>query len=144
MEEISTSDYQALGHFRYHIRRFLQFSEAAARAEGLEPQQHQMLLAIRSEPEPDGPTIGKLAENLFLKHHSAVGLVDRLVERGLAERTRAGEDRRQVRVRLTPTGLEKLLRLSSVHREELGSSGPILVNSLTELLSGLPAEAPHH
>jgi DNA-binding MarR family transcriptional regulator len=144
MEEISTSDYQALGHFRYHIRRFLHFSEAAARAEGLEPQQHQMLLAIRSEPEPDGPTIGQLAENLFLKHHSAVGLVDRLVERGLAERTRAGEDRRQVRVRLTPTGLEKLLRLSSVHREELGSSGPILVNSLTELLSGLPAEAPHH
>jgi DNA-binding MarR family transcriptional regulator len=144
VEEISTADYEALGHFRYHIRRFLHFSEAAARAEGLEPQQHQMLLAIRSGPDPDGPTIGQLAENLFLKHHSAVGLVDRLVERGLAERTRGADDRRQVRVRLTATGLEKLLRLSSVHRQELRSSGPDLVNSLTELLSRLPADLPQH
>jgi DNA-binding MarR family transcriptional regulator len=144
MEDVRKVDYEALGHFRYHIRRFLHFSEAAARAEGLEPQQHQMLLAIRSGPEPDGPTISQLAENLFLKHHSAVGLVDRLVERGLAERTRAGDDRRRVRVRLTATGLEKLLRLSSVHQQELRLSGPILVNALTELLQGLPAEVPQH
>ncbi|HWC97303.1 MAG TPA: MarR family transcriptional regulator [Candidatus Sulfopaludibacter sp.] len=135
---MDTAEYQALGSFRYQIRRFLHFSEAAARAEGLEPQQHQMMLAIRSLWDPDttdaGPTMGELAENLLLKHNSAVGLVDRLVERQLAERTRAEKDRRQVRVRLTPSGLEKLHRLSSVHREELSSSGPVLVNALQALL----------
>lgn len=140
--DLPISDYRALGQIRYQIRRFQHFSEAAARAEALEPQQHQMMLAIRTWEEPDAPTVGALAENLFLKHHSAVGLVDRLEERGLVQRVRAGGDRRQVQVHLTTAGLEKLRRLSSIHREELRSSGPVLVQALTSLVAGLAADLP--
>jgi len=138
VEDLYISDYQALGQFRYQIRRFLHFSEGAARSEGLEPQQHQMMLAIRAWNEADPPTIGALAEHLLLKHHSAVGLVDRLAEHGLVERVRGAEDRRQVRVRLLPQGLDKLRRLAGIHREELRTSGPILVDALSALLQRLP------
>jgi DNA-binding MarR family transcriptional regulator len=131
------SDYQALGQFRYQIRRFLHFSEAAAQAEDLEPQQHQMMLAIRAWDEQDAPTIGSLAAHLLLKHHSAVGLVDRLADHGLVERVRGDDDHRQVRVHLTAQGLAKLRRLTSAHREELRSSGPVLVGALDALLRGL-------
>jgi len=119
-----------LSRFRYQIRRFLYFSEEAARAEGLEPQQHQMLLAIEASGEDGGPTVGYLAEQLFIRHHSAVGLLDRLEERGLVERTRGLEDRRQVRVRMTAAGSDKLNRLSRQHREELRKSAPELVEAL--------------
>lgn len=132
--EFSTRDYQALSSFRWQIRRFLHFSQEAALSEGLEPQQHQMMLAIRATNEPDGPTIGELAEELLIRHHSAVGLVDRLVERGLVERARAAVDRRQVRVRLTSEGDRKLQRLSHTHRAELRQSGPDLVEALASLL----------
>ncbi|HLY17447.1 MAG TPA: MarR family transcriptional regulator [Bryobacteraceae bacterium] len=138
-QTLTTSDYRALGKFRYQIRRFQHFSEMAARAEDLEPQQHQMMLAIRTWEEPDAPTVGDLAAHLLLKHHSVVGLIDRLAERGLVERVRGESDRRNVRVHLTPEGFTKLERLSSVHREELRSSGPILVNALGALLQGLTA-----
>ncbi len=139
-KDLPLSDYRALGQFRYQIRRFLHFSEAAARAEDLEPQQHQMILAIRAWDGPDAPTIGELAAHLLLKHHSAVGLVDRLEQHGLVERVRDEGDRRQVRVHLTPEGRAKLERLSSAHRAELRSSGPILVNTLSALLHGLPVD----
>ena len=135
--DLPISDYRALGQFRHQIRRFLHFSEAAARAENLEPQQHQMILAIRAWDEPGAPTIGELAAHLLLKHHSAVGLVDRLVQRGLVERVRDADDHRQVRVHLTAEGRAKLNRLSSAHREELRSSGPLLVHALDGLLHGL-------
>ncbi len=133
-EDLRLADYRALGQFRFQIRRFLHFSEAAARAEGLEPQQHQMLLAIRAWDGSHEPTISDLAEHLFLKHHSAVGLIDRLAERGLAERVRVSEDRRQVQVRLTPEGVEKLRRLSSAHRQELQNTAPHLVQALQSLI----------
>ena len=146
MDDLRTSDYQALAEFRHLIRRFLHFSEAAARAEGLEPQQHQMLLAIRTwhdrQGEPDVPNIGELADHLMLKHHSAVGLVDRLAERGLVERLRVPGDRRQVRVRLTAEGLDKLKRLSSTHYRELRESGPALVGALNSLLQDLVPDGP--
>ena len=132
--DLSAADYRSLGAFRYQIRRFLHFSEEAAKAEGLEPQQHQMLLAIRALDEAVGPTIGRLAEHLMIQHHSAVGLIDRLDERKLVERVRGDEDRRQVRIRLTPGGENKLRRLSSVHREELRQAGPLLVKALGGLL----------
>jgi DNA-binding MarR family transcriptional regulator len=141
-EELSSADYAALGEFRYRIRRFLHFSEEAARQEELEPQQHQMLLAIRAVAEPEGPTIGALAEHLLIRHHSAVGLIDRLEERGLVARARGAGDRRQVRVHLTPEGEEKLNRLSTIHRAELLSTGPLLVKTLHSLLEGLPPHTP--
>lgn len=133
-EKFSRSDYRALSRFRFQIRRFLHFSEEAARAEGLEPQQHQMLLAIEASGEEGGPTVGHLADQMMIRHHSAVGLLDRLEERGLVERVRGDEDRRQVRVRMTRTGLEKLHRLTHQHREELRKSGPELVDALRAVI----------
>jgi DNA-binding MarR family transcriptional regulator len=133
-DDLTSAEYQALGEFRYQIRRFLHFSEEAAKADGLEPQQHQILLAIRACRAPDGPTIGKLAERLLIRHHSAVGLIDRLAERGLLDRVKDSEDSRQVHIQLTPEGAAKLRRLSDGHREELSRTGPLLVEALGKLL----------
>jgi DNA-binding MarR family transcriptional regulator len=129
-ETLSPADYSALSRFRYQIRRFLHFSEEAARSEGLEPQQHQLLLAIEACDEPIGPTVGYLADQLLIRHHSAVGLLDRLEEHGFVQRIRGEEDRRQVRVRMTPAGSKKLHRLTHLHRDELRRSGPELVTAL--------------
>jgi len=135
VDDLSDADYRALGEFRYQIRKFLHFSEQAARDEGLEPQQHQMLLAIRAFDRGAGPTIGHLAEQLFVRHHSAVGLIDRLEERGLVRRVRASDgDRRQVCVELTDDGKAKLQHLTNVHRAELLTSDPGLVRALEELV----------
>jgi DNA-binding MarR family transcriptional regulator len=135
--QLSPADYRALSNFRYEIRRFLHFSEEAARAEGLEPQQHQMLLAIEGLDENGSPTISQLADHLIVRHHSAVGLVDRLEQRGLVERTRGGEDRRQVRVCLTKVGVDNLHRLTRIHREELRRSGPKLVKALRGVIDSV-------
>jgi DNA-binding MarR family transcriptional regulator len=122
-----------LAEFRYQIRRFLRFSEQAARRAGLEPAQHQLLLAVKAH---DGePTVGDLAERLQLRHHSVVGLIDRLAESGLVRRNRAEGDRRQVRVRLTPKGEAVLRKLSLDHRAELGSAGCALAVSLQAILA---------
>jgi DNA-binding MarR family transcriptional regulator len=132
--KLARTDYRALAAFRYQIRRFLHFSEMAARNEGLEPQQHQMMLGIHASPGEDGPTVGELADFLMIRHHSAVGLLDRLVERGLAERVRGTADRRQVRIRLTPSGSESLHRLSALHHRQLREWGPELVGLLSGVL----------
>jgi DNA-binding MarR family transcriptional regulator len=132
--DLSSADFRALADFRHQIRRFLHFSEEAAREEGLEPQQHQLLLAIRALDDGAGPAIGSLAEHLFIRHHSAVGLIDRLEERRLVVRVRMEPDRRLVRVKLTPAGEMKLHRLSRAHRTELRKSGPRLVETLDALL----------
>jgi len=136
MDDLSASDYRALSDFRYQIRRFLHFSEDAARAEGLESHQYQMLLAIKALADSDDPTVGRLATHLLIRHHSAVGLLDRLQERGLITRVRAQDgDRRQVSVRLTQEGHAKLKNLARVHRGELLTFGPDLVRALQALLS---------
>jgi DNA-binding MarR family transcriptional regulator len=132
---MKASEYRALSEFRCQIRRFLHFSEAAARSEGLEPQQHQILLAVRGLADRQGPTVGELAEHLIVRHHSVVGLIDRLEQHGLVERIRDDADRRQVRVILTPDGNSKLRRLSTVHKEELRTSGPRLVQALQAALA---------
>ena len=134
---LSPADYSALGEFRYRIRGFLQFSESAARGEGLEPQQHQLLLAVRALDHTDGPTVGALADHLLIRHHSAVGLIDRMAQRGLVARAPGTQDRRQVIVRLTAQGETKLRRLSVIHREELRHSGPALVAALSSILGHL-------
>jgi DNA-binding MarR family transcriptional regulator len=135
VKDLSAGDYHALSDFRYQIRKFLHFSEEAARAEDLEPHQHQMLLAIKAFSGSDGPTVGGLAAHLLIRHHSAVGLLDRLEERRLIKRVRARDgDRRQVSVRLTRAGETRLKRLTRVHRAELRTSGPGLVRALQALL----------
>jgi DNA-binding MarR family transcriptional regulator len=141
---MTQDDYRVLADFRYQIRRFLRFSEQAAAAEGLEPQQHQFLLAIRAETEPDAPTIGRIADRLLIHHHSAVGLADRLEERGMVERVRGTGDRRMVRLRLTPLGAEVLARLSALHSRELRHSGPDLVEVLEGILSKVRPPGDEH
>ena len=135
--ELSKAEYELLAAIRYALRRFLRFSEDAARGVGLQPQQHQALLAVKGFPGRDWVTIGELAERLQIHHHSAVGLVNRLVAQGLMERTPATADRRQVHVTLSGQGLALLERLSTVHKAELKEFGP----ELTLLLARLKEES---
>jgi DNA-binding MarR family transcriptional regulator len=123
-------DYAALADFRYEIRRFLNFSEGAARAAGLEPQQHQALLAIKGRSEFD-TTVGVLADRLQIRHHSAVELSRRLESRGWIRRSRNGRDRREVQLRLTPCAERLLAKLSRAHRDELRTSEPRLIRALS-------------
>jgi DNA-binding MarR family transcriptional regulator len=141
--DISESDYRALGEFRYQIRRFLHFSEEAARSRGLEPQQHQLLLAVRSLPAGVKPAVGNIADRLQIRHHSTVELIDRLVSSGLVTRSRDDDDRRNVIVRLTPAGSRLIRELSVHHREELRTGGPDLVRSLEAIIgAGGPLSGP--
>jgi DNA-binding MarR family transcriptional regulator len=91
--DLTDKDYRALHDFRYAIRRFLRFSEEAARASGIEPQQHQLLLAIRAGY---ADSVAMLAERMQLQHHSTVELIDRVEARGLARRIRSDQDHRRV------------------------------------------------
>ena len=130
---VSQADYEALAAFRYALRQFLHFSETAAEAVGLTPQQHQTLLAIIGFPGGAQVTIGDLAERLQIRHHSAVGLVDRLAAQELVTREAAQDDRRQVRVALTERGEQVLASLSVTHREELRRISPNLKQLLAQL-----------
>jgi DNA-binding MarR family transcriptional regulator len=127
-------DFKAMAELRYQIRLFLRFSENAARAAGVEPQQHQLLLAVRGLPDGLKPTIGALAERMQLQHHSTVELIDRLVDRGFLCRLRATDDRRQVFVKLTRDGENFLKKLSLYHLQELQSTGPKFVKILQSLI----------
>ncbi|HEY8947974.1 MAG TPA: MarR family transcriptional regulator [Rhizomicrobium sp.] len=122
--KLAAADYRILAEFRFLLRRFLVFSEDAARAAGLAPQQHQALLAIKGFG--GAPTIGDLAEQLVIKHHSAVGLVDRLVKAGYLKRSQDRNDRRRVTLALTSSGEKLLADLSSTHRDELRMLTPSL------------------
>jgi DNA-binding MarR family transcriptional regulator len=132
--QLSTREFQALAEFRFQIRRFLRFSEDQARAAGIEPQQHQLLLAIKGLPDGVKPTIGELASRMLIRHHSAVELVDRLAEHGAVERMATEEDHRQVLVRLTRKGETLLHGLSVAHHDELLDRGPELMKSLRKVL----------
>jgi DNA-binding MarR family transcriptional regulator len=128
-------DYGALARFRFELRGFLHFSERAAHAAGIEPQQHQLLLALKGLPTPDDPpTVGNLAAWLAIQHHSAVELVDRAVARGLVSREHDAHDRRRVLVHLTAEGEALLDRLSVMHQHELQSTAPALLAALKRVL----------
>ncbi len=133
-DELTMNDYQALAEFRYQIRRFLHFSEQIAREAGLEPQQQQLLLALKGLPGGRKATIGELAERLQIQHHSTVELIDRMVERDLIERNRDDEDQRRVIIKLTSAGEEVLSKLSLLHHTELQTTGPSLVQSLNRVI----------
>jgi DNA-binding MarR family transcriptional regulator len=127
-------DYLALAELRFQVRRFLRFSEAAARKAGLEPQQHQLLLAIKGTDPGTEPTVGALATRLQTRHHSVVELIDRMEARQLVSRRRSELDRRQVRIDLMPEGERILEALSVQHRAELEIAGPALLDALRVLL----------
>jgi DNA-binding MarR family transcriptional regulator len=127
-------DYQALAEFRYQIRRFLHFSEQAAREARMEPRQHQFLLGLKGLPVNMRPNIGTLADRMQIRSHSAVELVNRLAKRGLVQRRPVDGDRREVELVVTAKGEAVLHRLSLHHRAELKSAGPALMTALSAVL----------
>ena len=129
-------DYGTLADLRYHIRRFLRRREEAARAAGIEPQQYLLLLQLKGVEDRGPTTIGALAERLQIRHHSAVELVDRLVERDMVARRRDGHDRREVTVGLRPAGEAVLRKLALYSMQELRTEGPELAKVLRRLMPG--------
>ncbi len=131
---LSDTEYQELATFRYQIRSFLNFSEEAALQAGVEPRQHQALLAIRGGAPNGACTVGTIAKHLFLQHQSAVGLVDRLVARGLVRRAPNPNDGRQVMVHLTAKGDKVLQSLTMTHGAELKQRAPELARALRAIM----------
>ncbi len=134
-KEVSAAGYRQLAEFRFRIREFLHISEEAARSKGVEPQQHQVLLAVKGLPKGTRPTVGTLSQRLCLRHHSTVELIDRLVEHGAVTRRHSDQDRREVLIELTPHGEELLHQLSVLLWQELKVSGPALSESLSAVLA---------
>jgi DNA-binding MarR family transcriptional regulator len=132
----SRRDYQALAEIRYRIRLFLAFSEARSRAAGIEPGQHQLLLAIRGLPDDQRTTIGAVAERLGVQHHSAVELAARAERAGLVARRAGTDDRREVILAVTARGERVLDALSREHRAELATSAPALLRALRAVIAG--------
>ena len=133
MTGLRDADFERLATFRYALRQFLHFSEAATARVGLTGQQYQAMLVVRSRGGRGPVTINDLARQLLIRHNSAVGLVDRLCALGLMSRTRVADDRRKVRLRLTHKGEQVLGRLASVHRLKLRRIGPEIHRFLGEL-----------
>lgn len=130
---ITIAEYRSLAELRYRIRRFLRFSEGAARAAGLEPQHHQLLLAVKGLPLGITATIGELAERLQLAQNTTQELVRRVERRGLVTTRQGPDDRRQVLVALTPAGEAALRDLSIAHLAELRSEAASLTAWLDHL-----------
>jgi len=126
MHRLNQSDFEHLLALRTGLRRFLRWSERQSEAAGVTPAQHQLLLAIRGHPDPAGPAVGEVADYLVLRHHSAVGLIDRAEAAGLVERVADPVSNTVVRLALTPTGEAKLAALAETHREELSHLAPTM------------------
>jgi DNA-binding MarR family transcriptional regulator len=133
MRKVTTSDFRALADLRYRIRLFLSEGDAAARREGLEPQQYLLLLAVRGLPEGTKATIQVLAERLMLKHNSTVELIDRLERHGHVCRSKSREDRRCVVVKLLPRGEKVVERVARERLTELREGGEVLSEALETL-----------
>ena len=142
-KNLTKKDYELLAEFRYTLRKFLGFSEAAAISHKVSAQQYQALLGIEGFPERNWVTIGELAEQLRIAHHSAVGLVDRMEALGLVSRSKSTEDGRRVQVALTPKGQGVLAKLYRAHRQELKTIGPKLIELLQKASVELPDDASH-
>ena len=139
---LDESDFQHLLELRTGLRRFLRWSDNQAQAAGLTPAKHQLLLAVRGHPGPAGPTIGEVANYLVLRHHSAVGLVDRAVSDGLITREPDPTSRGVVRVKLTRTGAAKLDQLAEAHLQELAQLAPTM-RTLWQAVEQADGDTPH-
>jgi DNA-binding MarR family transcriptional regulator len=124
---VGDEGYRTLAAFRHTLRQFQAFSEEAARAAGLPPQQHQAILAIKGHPQGDAMSVGDLAEHLLVRHNSAVELVNRLVSARFVVRVADKQDRRRVTLALTAKAEKILAALSAAHLAELRRTGPLLV-----------------
>ncbi len=131
---LTLDDYQALAEFRFQLRKFMHFSEQAAKSAQLEPRQYQLMLAVKGLPKGRRPRIRDLAELLMVEHHSMVELVDRLESAGYVRRSRGDEDRREVLVLLTPKGERTLRDLALSHHTELSTRGPALIAALKRVM----------
>jgi DNA-binding MarR family transcriptional regulator len=141
---LAPTDYQSLGEFRRAIRDFLAFSEESARDQGVTTQQHQALLAIKAHVGAEAMSIGELADSLLIKNHSAVGLVTRLVERGLVRRHASENDRRRVLLTLEPRGDDALAQISHNNLRKLAVTAKSLrrvLNMLRKLETAQGAKA---
>jgi DNA-binding MarR family transcriptional regulator len=136
--KVATEDYRALAALRYRIRLFLSEGDEAARRGGLEPQQYQLLLALRGLPEDAEATIYTLADRLSLKHNSTVELIDRMEKRKFVHRTRSRDDARCVLVSLLPRGEEAVQEVARQRITELRAGGTALVDALEMLLKRTP------
>ena len=132
--EMNLDEYRAFAEFRYVLRRFINFSETAARNAGIEPQQHQLLLALKGLPPDLRPTIGTLAARLQLRHNSTVELAQRSIESGLVQRRASPQDGREVLLSITARGERLLQKLSIEHRAEMRSAAPALIRALRALV----------
>lgn len=138
VDELSPDAYQLLAEFRFVLAQFLSFSAKAARSAGLAPRQHQALLAIKGSRGGSHMTVGDLAHRLGIRDHSAVGLVNRLVDGGYLVRRTDMDDKRRALLFLTPRGEKVLAGLSATHREELRRIAPLLKPLLSQLGSPDP------
>jgi DNA-binding MarR family transcriptional regulator len=133
MPRLAGAEYERLAAFRHSLRRFLHFSESAAGEMGITAQQYHALLVVRVSSDAHPPAINDLAGQLLIKHNSAVGLVDRLVDQGLLVRKPALDDARKVHLTLTEKGSRVLERLALMHREELVRAGPRMEKLLRQI-----------
>jgi len=133
---LTKGDYTQLAEFRYLLRRFLDFSENEAAEAGVTAQQHQALLVIKGFAGREHATTGEVAERLRIRHHSAVGLIDRLAAKNLIQRHSGANDRRQVLIELTPTAEALLAGLSVAHHDELQRLSPLLRVLLADFEAG--------
>ena len=132
---LKETNYRSLAEFRYRIRLFLADSEETARVAGLEPEQFQLLLAVRGMPEGDAAAVQHLAARLLVKHNTAVERIDRLARMGLLRRLHSHADHRVVFVELSARGKKLVEKLSRQHMQELLRSGPELIAALTKVIS---------
>src|SRR6185437_1922996 len=139
---LEQADFKHLLELRTGLRRFLRWSEEQAKAAGLTAAKHQLLLAIKGHPDPAGPTIGEVADYVVLRHHSAVGLIDRAEKDGLIRRSPDRDSRSVVRVTLTPAGEAKLDALAEAHLEEITHLAPTM-QTLWHALEDGDGSAPH-
>jgi DNA-binding MarR family transcriptional regulator len=131
--KLTTGDYAQLAAFRHALRGFMHFSEAAAAEVGLTTKHYQAMLVLRGCPDGQRVTINHLAHQLFIKHNSAVGLVDRLAQERLIVRKPSSVDRRKVELGLTGRGRQVLAKLAAMHRRELQRIGPKLQHFFAEV-----------
>ncbi|HME88473.1 MAG TPA: MarR family transcriptional regulator [Chthoniobacterales bacterium] len=134
MPEPTPDDYDALANFRYLLRKFLRFSKDFLKAtSGLNPEQYEALLAIKTFASIGGLTISQLSERLQVKHHSAVNTVDRLAERKLIIRETGDTDRRRRHIQLTPKGEKLIDELAAAHQKEIRIRSPEIIRALERL-----------
>src|ERR1700746_1405450 len=133
MNVLKPDNYEALAELRYLGRKFLRFSKDLLREKaGLNPEQYEALLATKAFAGKS-MTISQLSERLQVKHHSAINIVDRLVERKLVRRQPSERDRRERHLQLTTKGEALIEELAAVHFHELRNRSEEMIKGLKRL-----------